>query len=165
MAKNTTWDHHLTLFCQGWHCAKDCCKSMATNLSGLFWPLAGTNDCVWQASIETSTMPTLDSKYLALPKTRMIISTFMTSWTRKFNLLDCSIEILCSHNAKPYKFSIEQDHWALLEANCWFIYALTSQQKSYIAKCFSDKTNLLVSWLTSILGCGTKCLNSFSRIT
>ena len=67
----------------------------------------------------TSTMSMLDSKGLYLPGEECTFPS-QKSWTWTFNLLPCSIVIVCCTNAKSDNFYIERNHQAILDAYCWF---------------------------------------------
>ena len=139
MAKNTTWDHHLTLVLSRLMSCNRLLDVHEKTCSVSFVHWQGQMTVCDSPSTLTDTMSTLDSKGVALTKESMVIFSSWTSWTWTFNHIACSIEIVCCPNANSDIISLERDHLALLEANCWFIYALASQQKSNIAKCCSDK--------------------------
>ena len=136
---------------------------MATNPSSFLYQWLGQMAVCDSPSMLKTTLSKLDPKGLALTKARMIVYSSWSLWPWAFNFLACTIEIIYCSNTRSVFFSSEKDHLALLKANCWFIFELTSQQKSKIAKCLSVKTKLHCLLTHKHFCCDTKPAESILK--
>ena len=142
MAQNTTWDHQLTYYLFRLMLCNRLLQVHGNNPSGFLFPITRANDCVWKSINTDLYHVNIGLQRLSTNNGKNGHFPLWTSWTCTVNLLAYSIEVICWSIAKSIIFSLEQGHLTLLEADFWFIYALTSQKKLNIIKCLSDKTKL-----------------------
>ena len=130
--------------CLSWFCRIGCCNSVVTNPYDFLCSLVGNNHCVWQSINSYQCHVSIELQRLGTIKGKNGHFSFWTCCTWNLQFLACCIVKVCCTKEKSDHYSITNKNFALLWANCWLMYALTSQQGSNICWCISDKISLFV---------------------